>query len=279
MSDYRTARYFLTIPGIFLLASLLIPIIYMIVLTFQSSSTGVFSLENYRRLFFDSYYLKNVLWLSIKQGIISGLVALILGYPISLYIAKTKNKKLKTLLLILSIIPLWVNVVIRVFGWRILLSDAGVINRALMALGLIASPIKFMSTELGVLIGLIQISIPYIVLPLVGVLETMPPSLEEAAYSVGAKPLRTFLSITLPLSMPGVMSGTLMVFALNAGGYAIPSLLGGGKVRMLAVVAYDQSMAIGNFPFAALLGLMLLITCMLFVIPSILLSNRLYYGK
>ncbi|ATW24832.1 ABC transporter permease [Candidatus Formimonas warabiya] len=279
MSDNRTARYFLTIPSIFLAAALFIPMIYMIILTFHSNSTGALSLENYQRFFADSYYLKDVLWISIKQGILSGILALILGYPVALYIAKTKNKNIKTLLLILSIVPLWVNVIIRVFGWRILLSDHGLINEALLTLGLIGSPIKFLATELGVLIGLVQITIPFIVLPLVGVLESMPTSLEEAAYSVGARPFRTFLSITFPLSMPGVMSGLLMSFALNAGGYAIPAMLGGGKVRMLAVVAYDQSMSVGNFNFAALLGLMLLVTCMLFIIPSIMLSNRLYYGK
>ena len=279
MSDSRAARYFLTIPSIFMAASLFIPLIYMIILTFQSNTTGAFSLENYQRFFSDSYYLKNVLWISIKQGILSGIFALILGYPVALYIAKTKNKRIKTLLLVLSIVPLWVNVIIRVFGWRLLLADSGLINNTLMSLGLIGSPIKFLSTELGVLIGLVQISIPFIVLPLVGVLESMSPSLEEAAYSVGAKPFRTFISITFPLSMPGVMSGMLMVFALNAGGYAIPAMLGGGKIRMLAVVAYEQSMSVGNFHFAALLGLMLLITCMIFVVPSIMLSNRLYYGK
>lgn len=279
MHKRRVIVYFLAIPSIFMGASLLVPLVYMIVLSFQSNVTASFSMENYRRFFGNIYYIKDVLFLSIKLGIISGFIALILGYPISLYIAKIKNQKFKTLLLIISIIPFWVNVVIRVFGWRIILSDYGVLNNILLELGLISSPIKIMNTELGVLLGLVQVSIPYIILPLVGVLEAIPPSLEEAAYSVGAKPFKTFLSITFPLSMPGVLAGTLMVFALNTGAYAIPAMMGGGFVRMIALVAYEQSMSIGNFPFAALLGLMLLATSMIFVIPSILLSNRLYYGK
>ena len=279
MNNNGIVKRFLIVPSIFMAASLFIPLVYMIFLTFQSNTTGAFSMENYQRFFSDTYYLNDVLWESIKLGMLSGVFALILGYPVALYIAKCKNKRIKTLLLVLSVVPLWVSVTIRVFGWRMLLSDNGLLNTLLLALGLIEAPVRFLYTELGVLVGLTQVSIPYIVMPLVGVLESLSPSLEEASYSVGAKPFRTFLSITFPLSMPGVMSGLLMVFALNAGGYAIPAMLGGGRVRMLAVVAYEQSMSNGNFPFAALLGLMLLVTCMLFVIPANILGDRLYYGK
>ena len=279
MNNNGIVKRFLIVPSIFMAASLFIPLVYMIFLTFQSNTTGAFSMENYQRFFSDTYYLNDVLWESIKLGMLSGVFALILGYPVALYIAKCKNKRIKTLLLVLSVVPLWVSVTIRVFGWRMLLSDNGLLNTLLLALGLIEEPVRFLYTELGVLVGLTQVSIPYIVMPLVGVLESLSPSLEEASYSVGAKPFRTFLSITFPLSMPGVMSGLLMVFALNAGGYAIPAMLGGGRVRMLAVVAYEQSMSNGNFPFAALLGLMLLVTCMLFVIPANILGDRLYYGK
>lgn len=282
MDNSRLARPFLIIPSVFMIAALGIPLIYMVVLSFRSSwsatgGTG-WSLAQYRRFFADTYYLRNVLWVSIKLGAVSTASALILGYPVALIIARTPNQKLKNALLLMSIVPLWVNIVVRGFGFSVLISDTGFVNRMLLALGA-PQHIKFMSTELGVLIGFIQVSIPYIVLPLVGVLESIPTSLEEAAYSVGAKPFKTFRSIIFPLSLPGVLAGSLITFALNASGFAIPAMLGGGKVRMMALCAYEEAMALGNFPFAALLGLLLIVASAFCVIPYLYFSSRLYYGK
>lgn len=282
MNNKRLSFIFLGIPSVFLALSFIIPVGYMIVLAFQPSGnpTGVLSLpsmEQFYRFFSDSFYFNNVLLLSLGMGALSGVVCLILGYPMAWFIAREKNKNIKTLLIILAITPLWINTVVRTLSWQIILADNGLINQFLRALGL--NGVKLSASKIGVFIGLVQICIPYVVLPLVGVLESMSVSLEEAAYSVGASPFKVFRSITFPLSLPGVMSGALMVFALNAGSYAIPQILGGGKVRMLAVVAYEQAMTVGNFPFASLLGLLLLFTSILCIIPTQILSDRTFRGK
>lgn len=280
MNNKRMYGFFLGVPSLFMVVTFVLPIGYMVYLAFQTSDLGVlqgFSFDNVKRFFGDSYYVNNVLGLSLKLGLQSAIFSVLFGYPVALVIARVENQRMKTFLMVMSIIPLWVNTVVRTLAWQIILADNGIINNFIQAIGL--NPLKFASSELGTLIGLIQISIPYVILPLIGVLEAMPSTLEESAYSVGASPTRTFLTVTLPLSMPGLISGTMIVFALNAGAYSIPIMLGGGKVRMLAVVSYEQAMASGNLPFAAFLGLILMLSCMIIVIVSQKISNKLYYGK
>jgi putative spermidine/putrescine transport system permease protein len=153
--------------------------------------------------------------------------------------------------------PLWVNTVIRGFGFRILLAENGIVNGAMAALRLITQPVRFMGTELGVFLGLTQISIPYVILPLLSVLQTIPPSMKEAAQSVGANKLQTFFRITLPLSIPGINAASVLVFALNISSLAVPQMLGGGRVRMAAAMAYNQTATLGNFPFGAAIGMVI----------------------
>lgn len=264
-----------------MLLALGVPMVYMITLSFRgmsASGVSMWSLDQYYRFFADNYYLYNVLWVSIKLGVLSTVFALILGYPVALIIARSQNKTIKEMLLIVSVAPLWLNIVVRAFGWSVLLTDGGVVNRIILALGF-PHTVKFISTELGVLICFIQISIPYIILPLVGVLEAIPISLEEAGYCMGARPFKVFRSIIFPLSLPGVLAGSLMVFALNTSGFAIPAMMGGGKVRMVAVLAYQEAMAIGNFPFAATLGNILIVASAICVVPYLYFSGKVYYGK
>lgn len=281
MNSKKIIGTLLGIPAVFMIVALIVPVGYMVILTFSKNVRGgveyTFTLENVARFFEDSYYVKNVLWLSIKMGLISAVLSLLFGYPIAYFIARTESERVKTILLILTIIPLWINVVVRTLAWQILLADNGLIVSFLHSIGF--ADAKLASSEIGTLIGLTQISIPYVVLPLMGVIESLPVALEESAYSVGASPFRTFIHITFPLSMQGVISGVLTVFAINAGAYSIPQMLGGGKVRMLSVVSYEQAMASGNFPFASCLGLILLLTSMIIVIFSQKISDKMSLGK
>lgn len=250
------------LPLFFMLSCFLLPLGYMLVLSFSKHMpTGnpvmELTFSNFARLI-DRFYLEKVLWLTFKQGLISTIFVLILGYPVAYYISKA-SPKIKSLLIIMTVMPLWVNTVIRGFGFRILLAENGIVNGALEALSLINTPIKFMGTELGVFLGLTQISIPYVVIPLLSILQTIPASMQEAAQSVGADRLRAFYKITLPLSIPGINAAAVLVFALNVSSLAIPQMLGGGKVRMAAVVAYNQTAILGNFPFGAAIGIVIFI--------------------
>lgn len=248
------------IPSLFMSVCFLLPLGYMIALSFATHvPTGApewtFTFKNYARLM-DKFYLKAVLWLTFKQGLLSTISVLILGYPVAYFISRA-GPRVKSLLIVLTIMPLWVNTVIRGFGFRILLAENGIINGAIASLHLVSQPVRFMGTELGVFLGLTQISIPYVVIPLLSVLQTIPPSMKEAAQSVGASKLRTFFRITLPLSIPGINAAAVLVFALNISSLAVPQMLGGGKVRMAAVMAYNQTATLGNFPFGAAIGVVI----------------------
>lgn len=252
--------FLIGIPFLFMTACFLLPLGYMIALSFATHvPTGApewtLTLRNYSRLM-DTFYLKEVLLLTFRQGFLSTIAVLILGYPVACFISRA-NPRMKSFLIVLTIMPLWVNTVIRGFGFRILLAENGIVNGVMAALHLIAQPVRFMGTELGVFLGLTQISIPYVIIPLLSVLQTIPASMTEAAQSVGANKPWTFLRITLPLSIPGINAAAVLVFALNISSLAVPQMLGGGKVRMAAVVAYNQTATLGNFPFGAAIGVVI----------------------
>lgn len=272
------------LPLMFLAVFFAGPMIWMILTSLSSHVVGrppqlTFTLENFARYLGDAFYLENSLWLTVKLAALSTLIALLIGYPVAYFIAEQPTRR-RAGLLILVVVTLWVNVVVRVFGWGVILMDSGVINSLLIGLGLIARPIKLMFSELGVLIGLTQIAIPFIVLPLVGVLSGIDPALREAAYSVGANRWKTFVKVTLPLSMPGVVAGTLIVFTLNASAFAIPAMMGGGRVRMMGLMAYEQAATLGNFPFAAAIAVSLFTLSLLCIVAYLgFLSRALGVGR
>lgn len=251
----------LGLPIVFLLLFFLGPLGWMVLMSLSSQTAGqaptlVFTLGNFVRLLGDPFYLKNTVWLTLKLAFTSTALALMMGYPIA-YFASQLPLRWRGVLITLAVVPLWVNVVVRTFGWAVVLMDSGLLNRALMRLGLVDRPVRLMFTETGVLIGLTQIAIPYIVVPLIGVLTAIDPALQEAAQSVGANRWRTFWKVTFPLSIPGVAAGTLIVFSLNASAFAIPAMMGGERVRMMGLMAFQQAAILGNFPYAAAIGVSL----------------------
>ena len=237
-----------------------------------------FTLVNYFRFLFSSFYISKVLLVTFKLAIISTFFALLIGYPFAYFLSRMKNPNVRRLLMVSVVLVLWVNEVIRVHGWMIVLSDYGILNRFLMKIGFINNPISFMYNETGVLIALVQISIPYIVFSLLGVFSYIDPSLEEAAQTLGANKLITLLRITIPLSVPGILAGTLLVFALNINAFSIPLLMGGGKVSMMGVEIYKYAMQINNLPFASAMSVILLIITLLIISIYTSLLNKLYRG-
>jgi putative spermidine/putrescine transport system permease protein len=237
----------------------------------------IFTLGNFIRLLGDPFYLKNTVWLTLRLAVTSTVLALIIGYPIAYFVSGLLGRWRGTMIT-LVVIPLWVNVVIRTFGWGVILMDSGLVNNALLSLGLISRPVRIMFNQTGVLIGLTQIAIPYIVLPLIGVISAIDPSLKEAAQSVGANRWKAFLKVTFPLSIPGVAAGTLIVFSLNASAFAIPAMMGGGRVRMMGLMAFEQAANLGNFPYAAAIGVALFILSTLSVAAYLVFLGRAFRG-
>jgi putative spermidine/putrescine transport system permease protein len=164
------------------------------------------------------------------------------------------------------IAPMLTGIVVRTFAWITILSDKGVINATLMAAGLIATPLPLMYNELGTVIALVHIYVPFMVLTLAGVIGRIDERLEEAAMSLGASPLRAFIEVTLPLSLPGILAGSLLVFALAISAYVTPYLMGGQQVLTLPMLIYQQVAATFNLAFAGALGVVLLVVSIALVV-------------
>ena len=274
---------FLLLPGVsFIIIFALIPLISSFIFSFYQNISGgymrpAFTFENYRQFLTSGFYLKNVLYTTLKLSFFATFLAIPLGYIIAYSLVKGRCRG-RSWLISLVIAPLWITVVVRLFGWMVIFLREGVLNQVLLKIRIIAEPIRFMATELGVLIVLTQISIPFIVLPLMGVLDSINPELEEAAQNIGANKVKTFLRVTLPLSMPGVIAGSLLVFALNVSSFVIPKFIGGGKVRMLGLMVYQSSMLLGNLPFASAMGVIILFVCSVFIIFYLLFLKKLFKG-
>jgi putative spermidine/putrescine transport system permease protein len=216
-----------------------------------------FTARHYARIVEDSYYLE-VIWTTIRIGLWTTLIALLIGYPLAHWMARIRSRAGHALLLMAVLAPMLTGIVVRTFAWMTLLSDKGVINQTLISLGLITKPLQLMYNETGIIIGLVHIYVPFMVLTLTGVIGRIDERLEQAAENLGASPLRAFLEVTLPLSLPGILAGSLLVFALAISAYVTPILLGGFQIMTLPILIYQQISANFNIGFAAALGMVLL---------------------
>jgi ABC-type spermidine/putrescine transport system permease subunit I len=186
------------------------------------------------------------------------LICLVLGYPLGFLLATT-TPGWATIGFIFVLLPLWTSVLVRTYAWMVLLGRNGVFNRAMLEAGLIADPIPMLNNFSGVLIGMVHVLLPYMVLPIYGAVRRVDPSLVSAAEGLGASNARIFRRIYLPLTLPGIFAGAVIVFVLSLGFYITPALLGGGRVMMLAVMIEQQVHQTLNWPFAAALSASLLV--------------------
>lgn len=224
-----------------------------------------FTARNYQRLLDDSLYLEALLE-TLKLGALTTLFSLLLGYPVALWLARMTSRLGRTLVAMAVIAPMLTGLVVRTFSWMTILSDRGILNGALQALGVIRAPVALMDNELGTVIALVHIYVPFMVLTLAGVLGAIDVQLEEGAQTLGASPWRSFLEVTLPLSAPGVVAGSLLVFALSISAYVTPYLLGGQRVLTVPMLIYQQVSASFNAAFAGALGVMLLAVSLMLIV-------------
>lgn len=224
-----------------------------------------FTTRHYARIVDDPYYLE-VIWTTIRIGLVTTLVALAIGYPLAHWMARIRSRTGHALLLMAVLAPMLTGIVVRTFAWMTLLSDKGVINQTLISLGVISQPLKLMYSETGIVVGLVHIYVPFMVLTLTGVIGRIDERLEQAAENLGASPLRAFIEVTLPLSLPGILAGSLLVFALAISAYVTPILLGGFQIMTLPILIYQQISANFNVGFAAALGIILLMISLILVI-------------
>jgi putrescine transport system permease protein len=226
------------------------------------------TLDNYRFITEDNLY-----WISyfksLKIAAISTVLCLLLGYPMAYGIAKSQPRT-RNILLMLVILPFWTSFLLRVYAWIVMLGKTGAINSLLLKVGLISTPIEMLYTDGAVYLGIVYTYIPFMILPLYSVLEKMDTNLQDAAADLGARRWQVFFNITLPLSMPGVIAGSMLVFIPAVGEFVIPSLLGGIDSLMIGRTLYDEFFINRDWPLASAVATVLLF---IIVLPIMLLQR------
>ncbi len=270
-------------PYLWLLLFFFVPFLLVVKISFADQQMGIppytdlitlkdgvanftFDLTHYAFLLTDSLYFSAYLN-SIKIAAISTLFCLVIGYPMAYYIARS-SPRIRNLLMVAVMLPFWTSFLIRVYAWIGILKNNGLLNNTLMSLGLIHTPFELYHTNIAVYIGMVYSYLPFLVMPLYAHLVKMDVALLEAAYDLGAKPWKTFVHITLPLSKNGIIAGCLLVFIPAVGEYVIPELLGGANTLMIGRVMWDEFFSNADWPMASAVTcamvLLLLVPMMLF---------------
>jgi ABC-type spermidine/putrescine transport system permease subunit I len=236
---------------IFMLLFYALPVLAMLM---RSVAEPSWTLANYQALADDTVF-RNVFWTTLRTAIAVTAGCLILGYPVALTLVRPGRAAGVALIIVL--LPFWTSILVRSYAWMVLLGRRGLLNESLLAIGLIEHPLRILNTSIAVHIAMIHILLPYMILPIANALRQIDPSLCRAALGLGATPLAAFREVILPLSMPGVAAGVLLVFVLSLGFYITPALVGGPRdmtVSMLIAQQVDQL----NWPYAACLSATLL---------------------
>jgi len=228
---------------------------------------------NYVKFFTDPYYT-TILATTVRVSVTVTLVCLILGFPLAYVVARTQSR-FKNLLIILTVLPLFVGNAVRSAGWMVIFGNKGFFNTSLQGLGLIERPLEIMYTEKAVLIGIIAVNLPFMVLTLQSVIESIDRAVEEAAFSLGAPPATMFRRVLWPLAMPGILAGTILCFILAMNAYATPFLLGGPLFKMMAPLVYNQFTQGSNWPFGGAIAFILMtVTLGLTVAANLIFQRR-----
>jgi putative spermidine/putrescine transport system permease protein len=247
----------LIVPAFVLVLTFFVgPYLYLLYMSFMSQAPAAPyestpTLENYSVAVRDSFNWR-VIRTTLQFGVLTTLITLILAYPLAYHLARASSR-VKGILLILVLSPLLVGIVIRSYGWMILLADTGLINQALGVFGL--GPYGLMYNQTGVMIALVHIYMPFMVLPLAGSLQNIDPDVEGASRSLGASPWTTFWRVTWPLSLPGIAAGSILVFVLTISAYVIPALLGGYNVMTLPLLVVQTVSQLFNWPLGSALAM------------------------
>jgi putrescine transport system permease protein len=226
------------------------------------------TLGNYRFLVEDKLYLLSYLS-SLRIAFFSTLLCLLIGYPIAYAVARAQGRT-QLILLMLVILPFWTSFLIRVYAWKVLLQGNGVINGILMWLGIIDTPLAMLYTEGAVYVGIVYSYLPFMILPLYAALARLDYSTVEAALDLGCRPWQAFYKVTVPLSLPGIVAGSLLVFIPAVGEFVIPELLGGPDTIMIGRVLWNEFFANRDWPIASAVAMVMLL---LLVLPIALLQN------
>lgn len=267
----RNVSYMLVLPGlVLLLFFLMVPLIASIFPTFFPQNGGM---ANYVDFFQDAYN-RSIFWRTLRVSLIVTVTSLILGIPTAYFISGLSRKG-QGILMAMTLFPLLTNSVIRSFAWINILGKNGVFNQLLLNTGLIAQPFDLLYTEFSIIIGSVYLFLPTMILTLVGVMEGIEEEMLEAAATLGASSLKIFTKIVLPLSLPGAIVGSILVFTGTLTAYTTPQLLGGNKKMLLSTFLYQKANTIGDWNAAAVIALIMIVTTLLVMKGMNLVATRL----
>ena len=225
------------------------PMVYILVHTLHENG-----FSDFVNFFSDPFY-RNILWVTLRVSLVSTAISLVLGYPTAFYMARTKSR-MKQVMMIVILFPFLVSAVVRSYGWMVILGTNGLLNQLLQSLGLISAPLKILNTETAVIIGMIHLLVPYMVLSLVGVLQSIDPNV-----------------VVFPLSLPGIISGCVLVFTMSMTSYVTPKLLGGSKFRMMATMVVQEINVNFDWGAASAISYILLAVILLVQIAVVLCTS------
>lgn len=253
----RLTFFGLTLPYlIMVIALIVIPVGWLFYLSFVGRD-GTLSLENYERMWKSKAYIK-IFITTFKISILTTIICAAIGYPLSYFMSQL-SRKWANICMIAVLIPFWTSLLVRTYAWLVLLQKKGLINNILIESGLITEPLKFVHNTTGTLIGMVHIMLPFLILPLYANMRSIDKDCMKAASSLGATPTRAFWTVFLPLTLPGLLAGLLIVFVLCLGFYVTPAILGGGKVIMAAMKISTNIEMYFNWGAASALGVVLLV--------------------
>jgi mannopine transport system permease protein len=270
LSSTASARHYSVGASLLLCAPLVLLLLFAFIypvgkLILESFATrSGFTFEHYGRLVHEPLYAR-VLWRTLEISLVVTILALLLGYPVALAMARAKGRW-AIVITACVLISLWTAVLVRSYAWIVLLQRNGVINNLLREAGLTSEPLRLLYTEGAVIMAMAHILLPFMILPIFAGLRTIPDDLVRAARNLGATGFKSFLQVVLPLSLPGIYAGALMTFILALGFYVTPALVGGPRTLMMATLIGQQTTELLNWPFAGALSVLLLGSTLLIVI-------------
>jgi putative spermidine/putrescine transport system permease protein len=264
MTMLRPVLPLIGLPAAFFVAFFLAPMA-VVTLASVTQKDGAFTLAHYARILFDQYHW-DVLWLTLRIGLVTTAVTVLIGYPLAWYLVRVvRFRPWRRLCVIMLIVPLFTSNIVRSFGWMVLLGRNGLVNDGLIAAGFIERPMRFLGTETGIVIGLVYILLPFVVLSVGNALAKVDPALEQASADLGARPAVTFWTITFPLCLPGLMAGAVMVFMLAVSAYVTPALLSGGRITVFSMLIFQQYSSVFDFHYGGALGITMLVLTLVLV--------------
>jgi len=277
----KPAPYLLSLPALLLFAAVVIvPLVMTVLLSFHDwgqykGIEPVFVLKNWREVLTDSYF-GEMFWRTFRIALGVTVLAVLFGAP-EAYILNRMKSPWRGLFLLVILGPLLISVVARTLGWALLFGgNSGLINKALVSLGVISAPLPFMFTETGVVVALTHVLMPFMVLAVWAALQRLDPQVENAAIALGAGPVTVLRRIVLPQVMPGILSGAVIVFSLAASAFATPAIIGGRRLKVASTLAYDEFLNTLNWPLGAAVAVLLLVALVLIVAGSSRLVERRY---